>query len=140
MHFCLVDGVFFSTHAAANSDSHEYQFTSSFGLGSQYAGIIGAQFGVDNNKHKFYGAVGLLGLGAGYNYAVGENTAVGINAFFLSAIAGYGVSANYYFGSTFSTGWMIGVDVFSISATLVGDGGEGANGEIAAFISLGYVF
>ncbi|MGK0411429.1 MAG: hypothetical protein ACJASB_003632 [Shewanella psychromarinicola] len=46
------------------------EITHSMGIGLQYSGPIGYQVTVDNNKHRFRGAIGLVGMGVGYDYFI----------------------------------------------------------------------
>jgi len=105
-------------------------FNFGVGAGIQY-GVIGAQFNFIHNNARIYLSTGILGGALGLDYAVSSNVSVGTSLFAV-IVAGYSFNANYYFNSTFSSGWKIGVDLFN--------GVSGGGNNFGAFLSGGLTF
>lgn len=128
---CLI--VLFGKPVLATEGGGQSRFSSSVGAGVQYAGIIGYQIATKSRGLRIHASLGVLGIAGGFNKLVGENVSVGFNLFYLGLVGGYSANANYYFGSTFDKGWMLGIDLFN-AANYLGTSSTGG------LISFGYEF
>jgi hypothetical protein len=91
----------------------------SLGSGARHAGGIGAQLIVSQHNHAVRGALGFLGVSAGYDYKITEKISLGVTygSFGFIPLTGpliYGkaktLDVTYYFSGEYTSGWSIGLD------------------------------
>lgn len=112
----------------------------SIGIGLPYSGLVGYQLSfITDDKHRLRGAVGLIGIGAGYDYKVAENWSVG--ASYTATIRSvYSANLTYHF-SSFSEGLKLGVDLGYMPDDDSGDGFFSSDGsKTVLWVNLGYTF
>ena len=126
----------FTTPLRANEFNH------AMGFGLQYSGIIGYQISTKNDAHRFRGAVGLFGIGAGYDYFLSPKWSLGAT-YTQSVRKIYSVNINYY-PKTPKKGFNFGLDIGQIPREdASGDGffrNKGRSSKDIIFLSFGYAF
>jgi len=131
-------------------------FQNGFGSGIQYGGNFGWQGSYVANSNRFRLSLGYVGYTLGYDRYLLPNISLGAQVFFNQYKVGSALSANYYFGSGRSGGWMLGFDLYrgvdTIESALdvLGDVFDFNDGfrdvkvdeepETGVFISIGYHF
>lgn len=96
--------------------------TISLGAGVQQGGFMGvqvAQFSEDK-KHKFRGALGVIGGTFGYDYMITRNISVGGSVYYyniLNSYQGTALHANFYFNPANKNGFWLGFDVLNETET-----------------------
>lgn len=103
--FLLATSLLLTTGSASAELKH------AVGAGIQYGGVIGYQASIQSGNNNFRLGLGVAGISAGYDYFVTPKLALGVQAFGVFFITGYALNLNYYFSSTSSTGWMLGMDI-----------------------------
>jgi len=112
----------------------------SMGIGLQYSGLVGYQISMDNNNHRFRGAIGLVGIGVGYDYFIHPSWSIGMSLTETVRTV-YSVNINYY-SNTANDGFKFGLDLGHMPDS--GDPGdsffyiEGRKDVI--WLSVGYTF
>ena len=117
--------------------------TISLGGGIQQGGLVGVQIAqfLGDNKHKFRGALGLIGGTVGYDYMITRNISVGGSVYyytFLSDYRGTSLHANYYFNSANKNVFWLGFDVLNETVTAWKTRDE--TEEVKTSFSVGYRF
>jgi len=117
--------------------------TISLGAGIQQGGLIGIQVALlfGDSKHKFRGAMGLIGGTVGYDYMITRNISVGGSIYqynLLNTYKGTALHANYYFNPANKHGFWVGVDV--LNETEIGWKTREETEEVKTTFSLGYLF
>lgn len=107
------------------------------GLGRQYAGLFGAQASLGYGPVRFNLSYGLISLGAGMDLKLTHHFSAGIFAFGAFFASGVGLHLSYNFNSTFSRGFILGVNVADVRSSFSGID-EIRDTEI--FLALGYKF
>lgn len=112
----------------------------SMGIGLQYSGIVGYQVSMDKDKHRFRGAIGVLGIGAGYDYFLHPKWSMGVSLTETIRTV-YSVNINYY-ANTPNDGFRFGLDLGHMPDT--GDDGDGFfnsdGSKDVVWLSVGYAF
>ena len=105
----------------------------SAGLGAQYGGAMGIQYGYLVESHQLRGATGLFGVTVGYDYLINDlSLGLTYGNMFGSRDSSF-LSVNYYFSDKYQYGWRLGLDV-GIRAEY----NDKRNSD--AFFTLGYSF
>lgn len=108
------------------------------GLGLQYAGIAGYQLSTKRDEHRFRGAIGIMGIGLGYDYFLSPKWSLG-GTYTNSLRTVYSVNINYYF-NTPTEGFNLGLDLGHMPDN-DGDGFFASDGsKDVIWLSLGYSF
>ncbi len=84
------------------------------GIGYPYGGAIGAQYSIKQGKDIFFGAVGLVGIAAGYQRVLDTAQQHSIGVVFggeaLSSDKGFiAAQYNYYLAGAGREGWVVGL-------------------------------
>lgn len=109
------------------------------GIGFQYAGVIGYQISTQQDQHRFRGAIGLVGVSAGYDYFIAEKWSLGVT-YTETIRTVYSLNINYYL-DTPTQGITFGVDLGHMPDDDNGDGFFKSDGsKNVLFLSLGYSF
>jgi hypothetical protein len=92
------------------------EFQTSVGIGHQYGGLIGAQFGYKTDDTKLFGSVGFFGAALGYQtlFQDSNNLSYGLvlGAEALKSEDGFlFMTSNYHFNGFDQSGWVIGAGV-----------------------------
>jgi hypothetical protein len=118
------------------------EFNQAIGFGLQYSGLAGYQISTKNDAHRFRGAVGLIGVGAGYDYFLSPKWSLGVT-YTESIRTIYSVNINYY-ANTPSKGFNFGLDIGQMPREdASGDGFTRNNGNSKkniVLLSAGYAF
>ena len=125
-----------------NAYTMDYSFST--GGGFQYGGLIGAQGSAYEDAHRFRAAIGLIGIGIGYDYLLSENLSIGITGGGMVPFKDAKLlSLNYFFSGNYKEGWQIGLDIGKVSIAnciiFCPDGTDYSNTDIL-FLSGGYTF
>ena len=122
--------MYFASAAAAAAE-----FKSAVGFGTQFGGVLGWQGSAHSGNSKLHLSIGIFGASLGYNHSIKSNVSIGVQGFAIVFSEGAGLNANYYFTSTSTPGWMIGLDVYRIRTTFFN---QVTNNRL--LISVGYNF
>ncbi len=117
-------------------------FSYSVGGGFQYGSIIGIQGAIHNKTHRLRAALGIIGIGVGYDYKFAERFSVGVTGGEIFPFHQIGViSLNYYSQGKFDKGWQAGIDIGKADALFcIQDCSVNDNDHNIVFISGGYIF
>jgi hypothetical protein len=111
------------------------------GFGLQYAGLVGYQISTKQDVHRFRGALGLIGIGAGYDYFLSPGWSLGVT-YTETVRSIYSVNINYYANSA-TKGFNFGLDLGHMSSETASGGGftyiDGESKNIV-WLSIGYAF
>ncbi len=72
MKLSIIALFFVSSFASSLTSAGEYETT--FGIGHQYGGILGAQFSYKTESTKYFGSLGVIGAAAGYQTTFSKNS------------------------------------------------------------------
>jgi hypothetical protein len=118
------------------------EFNQAMGVGLQYSGLVGYQISTKNDAHRFRGSVGLLGIGAGYDYFLSPKWSLG-GTYTQTFRTIYSVNINYY-DNTPIKGLNFGLDIGKMpNEGASGDGFtriKGRSSKNIIFLSVGYAF
>ena len=117
------------------------EFNQAIGFGLQYSGLVGYQISTKNDAHRFRAAVGLIGVGAGYDYFLSPKWSLGVT--YTETIRTiYSVNINYY-ANTPSKGFNFGLDIGQMlreEPSAFGFTYNDGTSKNIVLLSVGYVF
>jgi hypothetical protein len=134
--------------------ANESSFDSSIsvGAGYQYGGVLGVRYNIVNDKHLYFGSLGLVGGALGYEYFLDQNNkhAIGLSvgSEVLTSENGFAVIVYEFYPSGFdANGWQLGVssglrreDSFSSVEGSIFPNKSGSKTKLALMFSAGYKF
>ncbi len=96
--------------------ANESRFNSSIsvGAGYQYGGVLGVRYNIVNDKHLYFGSLGLVGGALGYEYFLDQNNkhAIGLSvgSEVLTSEDGFAMIVYEFYPSGFdASGWQLGI-------------------------------
>lgn len=123
------------------------QYETSIGLGHEYGGIFGAQFAYKTEFTKYYGALGLVGMSAGFQTTFSENSkhAFGLLAGkeqFMSEDGFMFITYDYHIDGFSQNGFVIGTGIGVTREDVGGWWSEQGKTETSTSVTLniGYKF
>jgi hypothetical protein len=118
------------------------EFNQAMGVGIQYSGLVGYQISTKNNAHRFRGSVGLLGIGAGYDYFLSPKWSLG-GTYTKTLRTIYSVNINYYVDTPIK-GFNFGLDIGKMPSEDASGAGftrtKDKSSKNIIFLSIGYAF
>ena len=110
----------------------------SAGIGLPYSGLVGYQLSyISEDKHRLRGAIGLIGIGAGYDYKLDEHWSIGAT-YTASMRSVYSANLTYHF-HFFSDGLKLGLDLGYMPNDDTGEGFFSSDGsKTVIWLNLGY--
>ena len=127
----------------ASPTSYSWEHNNAVGIGLKYAGAFGYQVAFSKEMHNLRGAVGFLGVSAGYDYKLYNHFSVGITTGNFSAVvssAQYHVlNFTYHVSGKYIQGWNISLDT-GVARCDSGCDGIDEDYDSISTLSLGYTF